>query len=266
MTKAYKNVMPRAVKNDPEYIQLAYIREFHRIEEHTGNSSTAKTAADKLLLQLRHKLSKQVRASNAKAVELMEESLDVTILAHVSEMSASECLTPAALAEIKKTDPHPYLVVYDVGGEGVSSGKVGNKKERKLWSFHAIKELARKIKSGAVGVIHGHNKLGGGGIEDSKRKVGRIVHAFTKNIKNSLHTLAVAHITDTNTINSIESGKLDVCSIEGDVMLAREDVNSTWFVKSVDEIFNLAIGSSAVDNPGFAGAGVLATIQEMNKE
>ena len=263
MTIKYSNsTLPKAVRGEPEYIQIAYVREFNRVEEITNNALTAKTAADSLLTQLRFKLNKQAKKSKKAEVLLTEESMDVRILAHVSEMSASECIPPGMLANIKLTDPHPFLVVYDVGGEGVSTGKVDNKKERKIWSFRAIKKLSNKIKNGAVGIIHGHNKMG----ENTKKKLGSIIHSFTKNIKDSLHALAVAHITDSQTIKNIKDGKFDVCSVEGKVLLAREDEKSTWFIKDVDKINNLAIGSSAVDNPGFAGAGVLATIQEMNKE
>lgn len=258
----YSKSPPLIVKHEPEYIQKAYIREFIRVEEQTGNALTAKTAADNFLIQLRHKLNKQVKKSKQMEIKLIEESFKVKILAHISEMSASECLPAEILNKIKKTDPHPFLVVYDIGGEGISSGRVDGKVERKLWSFHAIKELARKIRSGTTGIIHGHNRVG----ENIKKRLGGIIHSFTKNIKNSLHALAVAHITDVDTIEGIKSGKLDMCSIEGNVLLAREDKHSTWFIKDIEEIFNLAIGSSAIDNAGFTGAGVLATIQEMNKE
>lgn len=258
----YDNIVPIAVRKEPEYIQKAYVREFMRVEEQTGNASTAKNAADMLLTQLRFKLNMQNKKSKQKEVNLIEESMEVRILAHVSEMSAMECLPIGILNSLKRLDPHPYLVVYDIGGEGVSDGRVGNTKERKIWSFRAIKKLANKIKDGAVGIIHGHNRPG----ENTRKRIGNVIHAFTKDIKNSLHALAVAHITDTSTIENIKNGKLDVCSIEGNVLLARENKQSTWFVKDVDEIINLAIGSSAVDSPGFSGAGVLATIQEMNKE
>lgn len=258
----YSKAIPIAVKNEPKYIQQAYIREFHRVEEITNDASTAKSAADKLLMQLKYVLEKRKTISKNREVKLIQETMDVRILAHISEMSASDCLSMEILSEIKRTDPHPFLVVYDVGGEGASSGRIDDRKERKIWSFHAIKELSRKIREGVVGVIHGHNAVG----QNTKRKIGRIVYSFTKIIKDSLHALAVAHITDENTINKIREGKFDICSIEGDVILARENKNSTWFVKSIDKINNLAIGSSSVDNPGFSGAGVLATIQEMNKE
>ncbi|KKL91701.1 hypothetical protein LCGC14_1892080 [marine sediment metagenome] len=258
----YTNIVPKAVKDEPEYIQQAYVREFHRVEEQTNDAHTAKSAADKLLLQLRHVLSKQGAKSKDSKVKLTQKLMEVKIHAHISELSVSDYLSPEILTAIKKTDPHPFLVVYDIGGEGVSSGRVDNKKERKIWSFHAIKELSRKIREGTVGVIHGHNIVG----QDTRRKIGKVIHAFTKIIKNSLHALAIAYITDGNTIDKIKNGKFDICSIEGDVLLARESKDSTWFVKDIEKINNLAIGSSAVDNPGFSGAGVLATIQEMNKE
>lgn len=262
MTIVYSTVPPRAVKNEPVYVQQAYIREFERVEDLTGDVLCAKNAADKLLVRIRYVNKKKAEASKKRNNALINKFMDVRILAHISEMSASDCLSPELLQQIKRTDPHPFLVVYDVGGEGVSSGKIDHKKERKIWSFRAIKELSRRIREGVVGIIHGHNAPG----EDIRRKVGRVIYSFTKTIKDSLHALAVAHITDLDIIEDIKSGKLNICSIEGNVLLAREDQHSTWFVKDVEKITNLAIGSSSVNNPGFSGAGVLATIQEMNKE
>ena len=262
MAIVYSTVPPKAVRHEPAHVQKAYVREFERVEDLTGDVLCAKNAADKLLLRIQYVNRKKVAVSKRRGNALVNKSMDVRIFAHISEMSASDCISSELLQQIKRTDPHPFLVVYDVGGEGVSSGKIDHKKERKIWSFRAIKELSRRIKEGAVGIIHGHNAPG----EDIKRKVGRVIHSFTKTIKDSLHALAVAHITDSDIIDDIKSGKLNICSIEGNVLLAREDKFSTWFVKDVDKITNLAIGSSSVNNPGFSGAGVLATIQEMNKE
>ena len=82
----------------------------------------------------------------------------------------------------------------------------------------------------------------------------------------SLHAIGVAYISDKQTVKDIEDGKLDVCSIEGDVLLARDrEPDSNWFIRSITKIQNLALGNSSVNEPGFSSAGVLATIQEMNK-
>lgn len=256
--------IPRAVKNEPRFVQQAYIREFHRIEEQTGDILTAKHGADLLLTQLRNRASNIKANAEAYHRKMIEENMAVNIIAHISEMSASECIPPDVLNDIKAKDPHPYFAVWDIGGEGVSTGLVNRsgRAEKKIWSFSAIKELASKIKSGVAGVIHGHNIVFG---NDLKKKGGQIIHAFTKTIQNSLHAIAVSYITDKTMIDNIESGKLDLCSIEGNVVLARDDPNGNWFVKTVNEIKNLALGSSTVESAGFNSAGILATIQELTE-
>jgi len=248
---------PKVVRDKPEYIQKAYIREFQRVEDLTGDVLTAKHAADLLLAQLtvRGGLSSRQKS----IAKMIEESMDVKIHAHLSEISAYDCLPSEVLEAIKAIDPHPFFAVYDIGGEGVSTGAVDNQKERKIWSFAAIKELARKIKENVAGVIHGHNAVN----QDTKPKHGRIVYAFTKVIKNSLHAIAVAHITSKQMIESIKSGKLDICSVEGNVILARDNQGGNWFVKQVKNITNLALDSSVIAKPGFNSAGILATIQEL---
>lgn len=250
--------VPMVVRDEPEYVQEAYIREFTRIEEQTGDVLTAINAADILLKQLKRR-----RVNHQQQIkELIEASMDVEIHAHICELSAYDCLPPTILERIKAIDPHPFFAVYDIGGEGASDGATDNRRERKIWSFSAIKELARKIKDDVAGVIHGHNDLN----QDTKPKYGRIVHSFTRTIKNSLHAIAVAHITDDQTIQDIKSGKLDVCSIEGRVLLARDmGGGGNWFVKKIQNIVNLALESSSVSKAGFKSAGILATIQELSK-
>lgn len=250
-----KIIPPQIVRNEPKFIQEAYIREFHRIQEQTDDILIAKHAADLLLKQIKHIIYVQ-RSKN----KMYQKSLTVFISANISEMSADECVPADILGRIKINDLHPYFVVYDVGGEGVSTGKVDYQKERKVWSFTAIKQLAKKLMG--AGVIIGHNELG----MNNKNKMGKIIHSFTKKIKNSLHAIGVAYITDEDTKEQIKNGKLDVCSIEGDVLLARDKTrNANWFIRGIDQINNLALGNSSISEPGFYNAGVLATIQEMNK-
>jgi len=249
--------VPRAVSNEPTYIQEAYIREYTRVEEQTGDVLTAVRAADILLQQLQRRQG----AYHQQIKDIIEASMDVQIHAHITELSAYDCLPIEILNQIKSTDPHPFFAVYDIGGEGVSDGAMDHQRERKIWSFAAIKELAKKIKEDVAGVIHGHNDLH----QDNKPKYGRIVHAFTKTIKNSLHAIAVAHITNEEMIQKIKSGQLDICSIEGNVLLARDTGGGNWFVKKIQNIVNLALESSAVSKPGFKSAGILATIQELSQ-
>jgi len=253
--------IPMVVQDQPQYIQSAYVREFQRVEEQTGNVLTAKHSADLLLKYLKRTANDRSLINHRQLKELIETSMDVNIHAHISEISAYDCLPPEILNRIKATDPHPFFAVYDIGGEGISDGAMDNHREKKIWSFSAIKELARKIKDNVAGVIHGHNELH----QDNKPKYGRVVHAFTKMVQNSLHAIAVAHITDQVIIEKIKSGKLDICSIEGNVLLAKDNQGGNWFVKGIQNIVNLALDSSTVAQPGFSGAGILATIQELSK-
>jgi len=244
---------PLIVREQPAYIQQAYIREFLRVEEATHDVLYAQREANKLFHQLLERITNEYRTQ-----------MGVSIIAHICEMSALEIVPPEILSKIKKIDPHPFFAVYDVGGEGISVGTMNNRKERKIWSFAAIKELAKKLRESSAGIIIGHNALN----EDTKKKYGQIIHAFTKSIKSSLHAIAVAHIFNNDLIDKIKTKELDVCSIEGDVVLAREHPQANWFIKSIDKIQNLALGSSSITSPGFVGAGILATIQELsqNKE
>jgi len=51
--------IPMAVRNEKRYVQQAYIREFQRVEEQTGDVLTAKHAADILLAGIRNKSGRQ---------------------------------------------------------------------------------------------------------------------------------------------------------------------------------------------------------------
>ena len=241
---------PQVVLQYPKYIQEAYVREFCRVEEETHSVMAARAQADQLLSQLVGRLKAEFRSK-----------MGVAIIAHICEMDPLTVIPANILAEVKKIDPHPFFALYDAGGEGVSTGTLDGRRERKIWSFAAIKELTRKLKDGA-GVIIGHNALN----QDVRKKYGRIVHAFTHTIRNGLHAIAVVHLTDPEGINRVKSGELDICSIEGDVTLARQRPGSNWFIKSIERIQNLALGSSSETSPGFVGAGILATIQELSKE
>ena len=101
---------------------------------------------------------------------------------------------------------------------------------------------------------------------ESNYSVGKVIHAFNKKIKNKLHALAVVHITDAETIKKVKTKEFDICSIEGDVTLARASASDSWYVKAVEQIKALALGSSKSDNAGFESAGILATIQELEEK
>ena len=242
-------IPPKIVKFEPEHIQQMYIREFERIEELTdGNVLAAKQAADRLLRA--YKTSKP-----------RQEQHTVTIRAKITEMDAVEVLPKNILQSIKRKFEHPFFAVCDIGGEGPSTGNASKNSKlitkRKIWSFKAIKELARKIRERFASVIIGHG---------NSRSVGRVIHAFNKTIGNTLHALAVIHLTDNETIRKVRTKELDTCSVEGNVTLARASRSSEWYIKDVESIDKLALGSTKLNRPGFSSATILATIQELEGE
>lgn len=244
-------IPPQKVRKEPEYIQTMYIREFKRVEEQTGSVLAGRKAANRLLFLLKRQLDDRP----------VEQEMAVTMIAHITEMNVASDLPAGILARIKQKDPHPFFAVYDIGEEGVSVGTAESRQKvvtkRKYWSFRAIKELARRIKENAASIIIGHG---------NPVIVGQVVHAFNRVIKNTLHALAVVHVTNADTIKKVKIKELDVCSVEGNVTLARSTKSSSWFVKSVEKIDRLALGNSRVDTPGFSGAGILATIQELKQK
>ena len=246
-------IPPNIVRDEPEHVQEMYIREFQRVEELTGDVLVAKSAADRLLVSIRSR----------KRIKPQSQHVLVTMTAHISEMSAMEVLPSFILKRIKNLDPHPFFAVYDIGGEGVSKGQADSNNQlitkRKLWSFRAIKELAARIKENMSAAFVGHS-------EKSGQSVGQVVHAFNKKIKDTLHALAIVYVTDKKAKDKIQKGELDICSVEGNVTLARSSDTSPWYVKTVENISRLALGDSKVDTPGFSSAGILATIQELEKE
>jgi len=242
---------PKIVRNEPEHIQEMYIREFQRVEDQTSNVLAAKQAADRLLYLVKRK---NYHAS-------ISEHMLVTMTAQITEMDATSFLPKNIIDSIRRIDAHPFFAVYDIGVEGVSTGEAAKHgikvATRKLWSFAAIKDLAKRIKADMASVIIGH---------DSNYSVGKVIHSFNKKIKDKLHALAVVHITDVETIKKVKMKEFDICSIEGDVTLARASANDPWYVRAVEQINKLALGNSKVDRAGFSSAGILATIQELEEK
>jgi hypothetical protein len=101
-----KILTPIAVRNEPEYIQVAYIREFQRIKEQTDDILVAKHAADTLLVRLKHR-----QYVSDKKIKQFQKLMTVSISAHISEMSAEDCVPIETLKQIKAKDPQKDLVV-----------------------------------------------------------------------------------------------------------------------------------------------------------
>ncbi len=185
---------------------------------------------------------------------------------------------------IRSQDSHPLFVALGLAHEGKSYGRIIGRRgtERgaeKIWPRSRIHELINLINrvvnpghwtpankdSGPLGIplYLFHNK------DNSPRSpVGRLVAAVTRNISGRAHALGIGYITDPGVREKIKAGELDTCSIEAELEFRSQASDSgpkQWIVNAVKSITGVALGSRAFQNPGFAGAGILAAVQEFNQ-
>ena len=174
-------------------------------------------------------------------------------LAKLQNMAASEIMNIIphdVYEEIKKQDPTPLFQAYVVGHEGEVTGRMVGMGEKVLhWFSSAVNKLWEKLKYGTK-IFHGHNIDSG---HEGRPSIGEVVGKVVKTIKDKVNAIAIAYIYP-----DYRGLPLDVASIEVDV-----NINPDDSVHDVDvgDITGIALGNSAVDKPGFAGATLLSQIQ-----
>ena len=193
---------------------------------------------------------KAIEANKSKT----QEFKSILIEAQIQEMAKEEIekyVDKARLESIKKGDPRPEIRAYVVGHEGYSTGRwVGIGDTVKRWYQGAIKKLFEKIEIGTK-LFHLHNKDNS---HEGRPTIGEIVGKTIKYIDGKLKAVALAWIKP-----EYRDQKLDVPSIEGDITMDRNGDELT--VSDVSEITGIALGDSAINKPGFAEAGLLASVQ-----
>lgn len=178
--------------------------------------------------------------------------------AKLQQMAASEIISiiPTDIyEEIKRKDPHPLFQAYVVGHEGEATGKMVGMGTKVLnWFSSAINKLWQKMKYGTK-VFHGHNIDSS---HEGRQSIGEVVGKTIKTIKDKVNAIAITYIYP-----EYRGLPLDVASVEADVRINPDDS-----VQDVDvgDITGIALGNSAVDKPGFAGATLLSQIQTMAKK
>lgn len=191
-----------------------------------------------------------IEASKAKT----QEFKSILIEASVQEMAKEEIeqyVDKVKLEAIKKGDPHPEIKAYVVGHEGYSRGRwVGVGDTVKRWYQGAIKKLFEKIEVGTK-LFHLHNNDNS---HEGRKSIGEIVGKAVKYIDGKLKAIALAWIKP-----EYRDQKLDVPSIEGDIKMDRQ--GDELVVNDISQITGIALGDSAVNKPGFAEAGLLASVQ-----
>lgn len=162
-----------------------------------------------------------------------------------SEISASEILeklTPEAKDALKGKK----AVAYIIAEEGVSRPRVVGEGNATLhWPRAVVHRVAEFVKKGTK-LFDRHNADSS---HTDRPSIGEVVSTFTRAVGDKLQAVAVGVLTG-------ERPELDVCSIEADVR-----VDSAGTVGDVDAVTGIALSSSKVDSPAFAGARRLATLQ-----
>lgn len=177
----------------------------------------------------------------------------------IQEMAAEEILdhvSASAYKRIKKDDPKAEFRAYVIGHEGESSGKVvGMGRVVKRWARSAVEHINEKLNVGTK-IFHLH------GVEtndhDGRKPIGEVVGKALSDIAGRLSSIAIAYIYP-----DFHDVPLDIASIEADINMP-ETINPNARAVDVDveKITGIALGCSEIVKPGFAGATLLASLQE----
>jgi hypothetical protein len=183
-----------------------------------------------------------------------------TIIAHSLEMAESDVLKYVdrdALNQIKNLDDHPQFSAYAIGHEGESGGDLTIQGQRvrgvkKKWLNDAIQSLYEKIKAGTK-VFHLHAQTNE---HEGRRSIGQVVGKALEKINDKLTAIVITYIEP-----AARAMGLDVASMEADLRIDTD--GDSVVVSGIDEVTGIALASSKFNRPGFPGATLLATVQEL---
>ena len=161
-------------------------------------------------------------------------------------------IPPDVFREIKAKDSHPMFKAFVVGHEGEAKGNlVGVGNIIKRWFGDAIKKLHGKISAG-IRLFHGHAETN---TNEGRVPIGEIVGKKLMDVKDKLSSVVACWIYP-----NYRHLPLDVASIEADVDF-EQNPEGSFIVADVEGVTGIALGNSAVDIPGFAGATLLGEFQ-----
>jgi len=195
----------------------------------------------------------------------------VTFAASIQEMTDSahviSIIGNDAYNAIKREDPHPLFVEMKVGQQGISSGPVligGIKRAwNKIWGAPRIRELAAWLSRG-IPLVFKHaasNSLEG------REKVGRTLKGWTEESPSGVVAKALGYVSSTyaGIQEMVRNDTIDGCSIEGAMKLSMGGA-ARLIVDKIMDLSAVALSRTGVDGvTGFAGAGIVAAVQETAK-
>lgn len=175
--------------------------------------------------------------------------MKISIQATAVEMDEREVLA-ALPADVRAGLSGKVASVYAIAEEGESRPREeGSGKARSLrWPRAVIRRVAETVKAGTK-LFERHAETNS---HEGRKPLGEVVGTFTRAVGDRLQAVAVAVLGE-------DRPDLDVCSIEADVVVNGDTV------EDVDTdgrgISAIALSSSKVDSPAFAGAQRLAVLQ-----
>lgn len=176
----------------------------------------------------------------------------------IQEMASSEILDhiPAsAYKRIKATDAKPEFRAYVIAHEGESEGKVvGIGRVIKKWARSAITNINERLPLG-TSIFHLHEMTND---HEGRKPIGEVVGKALSDMAGKLSSLAFMYIYP-----DYRDIPLDVASIEADITMPETiNPNARAVEVDVDDITAIALGNSQTNKPGFAGATLVARLQE----
>ena len=177
-------------------------------------------------------------------------------LLHMAESEIKSIIPHDIYSEIKQTDPHPVFRAYVIGHEGEATATwPGVGKIVKNWFSSAINKIAKKLQYG-LKIFHNHAETNE---HEGRTPIGELVGKTIKTIKDRVNAIAITYIYP-----QYRNLPLDVASIETTVDIDMND--SGVYGVNVEDVTGIALGNSAVDQPGFSGATLLSELQAMAKK
>jgi hypothetical protein len=184
--------------------------------------------------------------------------LHIRIAGELQEMASDEVLehvSASAYKRVRKTDDKPEFRAYVIGHEGESEGKVvGIGKVIKKWARSAIANITERLAVGTK-VFHLHEMTND---HEGRKPIGEVVGKALSEVAGRLSSIAVMYIYP-----PYRDMPLDVASMEADIVLPENvSPNARAVEVDVEDITAIALGNSQINKPGFAGASLLASLQE----
>lgn len=174
-------------------------------------------------------------------------------LVHMAESEIKAMIPPYFFEGIKRRDPKPLFKAYVVGQEGrAESNWVGFGKVIKTWFKDAIGKLSRKIWPG-LPLFYNHAETNDP--NEDRREIGEVAGSRAQDVDGKFSAVIAAYI-----FPEYKKLHMDIASVEVDVIIDN-DIDDEIHAVNVDDVTGIALGSSAVDSPGFPGATLLGELQ-----